>query len=128
MQGVGKDTLAMIARVLVGKSHTSNPTAQHVIESRFHDTVYDCGHDNPYNESSLWLHRNGGPWWQSRSRPSVRFYQKMRDRLPYGFLIRLVDGPSAIVAQVVRPFAAEHSRDCGSARIRCQMVAKLNRG
>jgi hypothetical protein len=25
MQGVGKDTLAMIARVLVGKSHTSNP-------------------------------------------------------------------------------------------------------
>jgi hypothetical protein len=43
----------MIARVLVGKSHTSNPTAQHVIESRFHDTVYDCGRDNPYNESSL---------------------------------------------------------------------------
>ena len=37
MQGVGKDTLGRIVSLLVGKHNTSNPSAQHILESAFHE-------------------------------------------------------------------------------------------
>ena len=40
-QGTGKDTLATIARLLVGSNNTSNPGAQEVIESGFHDWLIE---------------------------------------------------------------------------------------